>query len=208
MKMIVLRRALINVRQDQLVTLAENVVQRTASVAAYQPLAAALAELAARIPTYKEALAAARDRGLTAIAIKNQARAALLAALDAVADGLDLNAGGDPLYVLNAGMPVRAQRRRNAGEMAPPAGLQARPTGQPGEVLVSFRLPNRAAVQSNAVEHSVDGGQTWKNGAYNSATRFVVSKLPSRQEILLRVRSMGARGRESAWTAPVTVFVP
>lgn len=209
MKMLVLRRVYQQTRQDELATFAENVIQRTTGQADYQPLAEALQQLAVCAAAYKDALAAARDRGRMAIAAKNQAQAALLAALDTAADGLDFHAKGDSRYILNAGMPVRTPRRSLLlGDVPPPARFQARTTGRPGEAAVSFRLPEPGMVRSNAVEHSIDGGQTWQNGAYDNRTRFTVANLPARREVLLRARSVGTRGRMSAWTDPVTVFVP
>lgn len=206
-KFIVRRSTYRELQQNTLASFADNVHTRMSSLPEYQVFATEVAQLKQQLDQYKEALANAVYGGVDRIAVKNEKKLDLLLVLDRIADLLNAGYTGLDSWIVGAGMEtVRSAISSNA-DLDAPYDLKASTRGESGSVTLSFRvaMPNR--VRSNAIEYSMDGGESWKNGNYSSATRVQLKGLPTRQEVKFRVRSLGTSDRQSAWSKPVEVFV-
>lgn len=195
-----------SLRQDELATYAENIITRCAGNPAYSQIETLIGELQVAVKTYNEALVAARNRGLDTLALRRQSRAVLLGILNRIAHILEFHAP-DEVYVINAGMKPVSKRQMRTTELPSPQAVQVLPTGNRGEVSLLVSVPTPAQVQTNAVEYSPDHGASWQNGTYTKRNRVLLTGLPSGQELLFRVRSIGTRGRVSAWSEAVSQFV-
>ena len=206
-KFIVRRSTYRELPQDTLASFADNVFSRMSSLPEYQPLATEVARLKQLLDQYKEALASAMYGGVDRIAIKNEKKQDLLLGLDQIANLLNASYTGVDSWIVGAGMETMREAVSTNALLDAPYDLRAFSRDESGAVTLSFRLASPTRVRRNAIEYSADGGESWKNGNYSSATRVQLKGLPSRQELKLRVRSLGAAERQSAWSKPVEVFV-
>lgn len=206
-KFIVRRSTYRELQQNNLASFADNVYSRMSSLPEYQAFATEVAQLKLQLDQYKEALANAVYGGVDRIAVKNEKKQGLLLVLDRIADQLNANYTGMDSWIVGAGMETMREPVSTNANLDAPFDLRAFSRGESGSVVLSFRLATPTRVRNNAIEYSVDGGQSWKNGNYSSATRVQLKGLPLRQEVKFRVRSLGASDRQSAWSKPVDVFV-
>lgn len=203
LKLKVSRYAWRRLGQSDLETFAANVVTKTNGIAAYDPIRAQLLALDTINKKFVTALQAALSRDTAAVYQKDLIKQEVYRALDDVALGLELNANGDAMYILNTGMDIYRERSSHEQEsLAAPTRLTAENTGNVGEALLIFDYPksNRTQVETFCVEYSIDGKATWQNGAYGNRTRIILRDLPSRTEIYFRVRALGTFSRKSPWT--------
>lgn len=198
-----------SLRQDALSAYAENVLDKTNGQPPYQPLHALLTTLSNLHKTYNECLAKAMGRDRAAVAYKDEIKSQLYNALDEVATGLEMNAKGEEMYVLNAGMEIHKRRTSHTGTLLPPEELTARSNGLTGQAQLNFKCPRqqRRQVETFAVEWRTTGQAEWKNGTYRNAKRIVINGLPERTDVEFRVRCLGTRGRKSDWSEVATAFV-
>lgn len=204
------RTAWRDLRQDALPAYCENVVAQTTGKAAYDPIRTSLENLATKTATFNQSLADAINRGRQAVAYKDVVKKELYSVLDTVANGLESNANGDELYIINAGMEVRRAPRKHTGELLPVTKVTAKSTGLPGQVILQFRCPKqqRKQVETFAVEWSEDHFVTWTNGTYQNSQRIMMEGLPPKKEVAFRIRCLGTRGRKSPWSdGQVMAFV-
>jgi len=206
-KFIVRRSTYRELPQDTLASFADNVFSRMSSLPEYQAYAADVVLLGQQLTQYKEALANAMYGGVDRIALKKEKKQGLLLALDRIADLLNASYTGVDSWIVGAGMETMREAVGTNAVLETPYDLRAISRGETGEVTLSFRLASRSRVRNNAVEYSLDGGTSWKNGSYSSATRIRLTGLPARQEVKFRVRSLGVAERQSPWSKPVDVFV-
>lgn len=197
-----------DLRQDALPAYTENVLNKTANNPAYHPLQALLNTLSSLNQTYADCLAAAMGRERAAVAYKNEIKSQLYGTLEEVAVGLEANAKGDEMYILNAGMELHRSRTNHTGQLMPPVKLSAAP-GLSGQAELRFLCPRgqRTQVETFAVEWQAVGEAAWHNGTYRNAQRILVEGLPQRQDVRFRVRCLGTRGRKSEWSEVATAFV-
>ena len=193
--------------QNTLASFADNVQVRMSTQPEYQAFATEVAQLKQQLDQYKEALANAVYGGVDRIAVKNERKEALLLMLDRIADQLNATYTGVDSWIVGAGMETMRGASYTNADLDAPYDLRVFSRGESGSVTVSFRLASPSRVRNNAVEYSLDGGESWKNGSYSTATRIQLKGFPPRQEIKFRVRSLGAADRQSAWSKPVEVFV-
>jgi hypothetical protein len=156
---------------------------------------------------YKDALAKAVNRGTDNVAIKEEIKRNLIQTLDRITDQLNLQHNGLESWGINAGMEVQREKMAAGASLQPPSNLQVLSRGIRGEVLLSFKLLEPKRVRTNGVEYSLDKGQTWHNGNYSTGTTIPLKDLPSRQDVMFRVRSLGSYQDKSAWTEAVEAFV-
>jgi hypothetical protein len=133
-----------------------------------------------------------------------------LNALGEVATGVENNANGSETYVVDAGFEVHKPRTNHTGELPPPADIVGKSNGLTGQAVLRFHYPKalRQQIENFAVEWSPDGESNWQNGTYRNGTNILVTDLPSRSDVHLRVRAIGTRSRKSIWLMePVKVYV-
>lgn len=190
--------------EAELAQFATNVLTRmkdNTKFSSIQPLIAT--DLKDATERFQAALQEAADRSRTKIAEKNTSRDKLLDVLDTVATHLSLLAGDEPSVVIEAGFNIRQRGQRNNKDLQPVNGLQAwSPTA--GQVWLEFAPAPLA--RNYAAEWSTDG-TNWKNGTYNTACKIVITDLPSRQDVWVRVCTLGSLQRKSQPSEPVKVFV-
>jgi hypothetical protein len=204
---IVKRTAYKLLKQDALASFADNVFTRMSTMPEYQQFTAAVAVLGEKLNLYKESLAQAVNGGIDRITAKNDRQADVFKALDTIGDALNASYTGSDMWIVNTGMELQRERSSTSIPLDPPFDLRVTTGGSAGEISLSFRVAERKRILNNAIEYSFDGGTTWKNGKYTSTTRVRLSGLPSRQDMLFRVRSLGSLERQSGWSKPVEVFV-
>lgn len=206
-KLIVRRKTYRELPQDTLASFANNVHTLMSTQPEYQAFADAITALGQRLEAYKDALAKAMSGGADRITIKNEHKEALLLQLDTIGDLLNASYTGNDSWIIGAGMePIRSQVSSSA-PLEAPYDLRSIIRDTPGEVSLSFKVLQPSRVRNHAIEYSLDGGESWKNGRYTSASRVHMKGLPSRQEVLFRVRSLGALERQSPWSKVLEVFV-
>jgi hypothetical protein len=205
-KQIVRRSTYKALTQDALASFADNVFNNMSTLPQYQAFASDVDLLGQQLIQYKEALAKAVNGGFDRIAIKNEQRNKLLLMLDKISDLLNNSYTGEESWVISAGMETFRTATSTTAILEPPFDLRAMAKGD-GNVVITFRLTEPKRVRNNAIEYSLDGGENWKNGSYNTATRITLKGFPSRQDMKIRVRSLGAGDKQSAWSKPVEVFV-
>jgi hypothetical protein len=193
--------------QEALVLYASNIVNRMSADAAYTAYADDLAVFGPLVSQFKTAVENAKDRSIPNVIVKNQLRKKVEAMLDNLTDRLILDYKGDDTWIANAGMEVTAPPARSMGQLEPPANLRLINKGTRGELTVIFDVPDPKRVVLNAVEYSSDKGVTWHNGTYGKNKSIQVSNLPGRQDLMIRVRSLGTLSRKSAWSEAVVAFV-
>lgn len=128
---------------------------------------------------YETALAAARNRGMAEVALKNEAQKNLLETLDKIADALDLKADSHPTLLTGAGFSFQQSPIRFVGQIATPEVLRVNSTGRRGEIRVQLSDEMPSVVLIHAMEYSQDKGSTWQNGTYHNRSNFVVGGLPA-----------------------------
>lgn len=130
----VLRGEYVVPQQAELASFAANVARRTAGVAIYAPVETQTTALNAALQAFTEALADNRRTGQAQTVAENLAKKVLVDALNALAVAIGRYAGGDPLYVVQAGFSLWKTRIDYAGPVAAPVNLRANGTGRRGEV--------------------------------------------------------------------------
>lgn len=193
-------------RHAALLPFAQNCCVRVLDNPAYAPVSAPAQNLRLQCDAYNIALHAAENRGRDTVAVKNQSRLALFEALDRLADALEANAAGDPLYLSNAGFGIRqATRRRFAGLPAVPQNLRLRPGQSSGQAVLEFSPVEGARMYAIELRNSPE--QDWQNGNYTTGRR-VKLQVPARQESQVRVSAIAAGNRRGAWSDAVAAFIP
>ncbi len=140
---------------------------------------------------------------------RNAAQQGLVQALDQLATALELLEQGNGQLIINAGFLLQQDTGlRYSGRLPAPVILRANSTGKKGEVrmLIDDMAPV-SAVTNHAIEYSVDRGNGWQNGQYNSHRNFVASGLPPARDLWLRVKTLGRGNNRSEWSEPVVVGV-
>lgn len=206
-KPLILKKAYKSLTQTALVSFADNVYQRMSSRPEYQMYSADITLLNQQLTQYADALSKAVNRGIDNVILKDEARKALMQTLDRITDQLNLHHTGQESWGTNAGMEVKRELFNTNGDLQPPSNLQVLSRGIRGEAILTFKLMEPSRVLNNALEYSLDEGNTWKNGTYSSSSTIKMKGLPSRQVVLFRVRSLGTYQRASAWTESVEAFV-
>lgn len=55
---------------------------------------------------------------------------------------------------------------------------------------------------THTIEYSLDGGNAWANGEYNSHRNFILGGLPHTPELWVHVKSVGHGANRSEWSEP------
>ena len=139
---------------------------------------------------YQLALIQAKDRAIQNVALKNALRQEVVDLLDQLVNLLVVANNGEPSWIVNAGMVPTQKRQRVMADIPVPVNLQVKRSDQPGELIIKFQNRSPKRILTNAVEYSTDGGMSWKNGTYGNSRGILLSGLPSRQEVLVKVRSL------------------
>ena len=202
------RSAYKSLSQEALTIFAGNVFNRMSAAPEYQSMATSIQDLDTKTEAFISAMEQAKDRSIYNISAKNKLYAELIAALDRMVILLMVDYTGDDAWFTNAGFVAIKNRQRSQIILEAPKDLEVIQKGQSGEVVLKFKVPAPNQVVTNAVEYSYDNGETWNNGTYGNGRKGVVlSGLMVRQEILVKVRSLGRADRKSAWTNPVLVYL-
>ncbi len=200
------RTAFSTLREHELATFAQSVVDNTDQEAAYSDVQSIVTTLKTQTETYDTALNLATNRGRDEVNAKNAAKETLLATLKKLATAMDHFADGNKAYLTEAGFVLKKKPEAFTGELLPPDNLQVQTNGLPGQLIVRCKLPQRSLTKVTALEWSVDEVH-WNNGTYPSASRFVIKDLPRNSQVQVRVCAIGSAKRKSVWTDPVTASV-
>jgi hypothetical protein len=203
----IVRKVYNDLGQADLLAYAANVLRCCESHATLSiALSADLAQLRVSHDELREALSELVNGGRLQLERKNRALAAVYRALSRLVLSIEYQDLGNQA-VLEAGLtPMPSGPPAKSGTLDPPRDVRAVNTAVPGEVALTFRLPQPRRVHTNAVEFSLDHGATWQPGVFSRNSRVRLGNLPVRADVQLRVASIGAAGR-GGWSDPVTVFV-
>lgn len=180
--------------QTGLVPYAQNCLGRVKDHAAYQPVQLQTTQLEEAATAYAAALAVSRSGGSDRIAIKNAAMKVL-----------EQHAGGDPLYLPEAGMMPRRSNNKVIEELNTPETVRVRPGSTPGQAIIDFSPVPGARMY--AIEWAVNDSGEWQSGHYVSSRRALL-KVPARSDLRVQVRALGPKNRKSNWKVAETVFIP
>lgn len=209
MKTSISRQAYRRIPQAALSVFARNVAQRLKENPAYSTLSKEADLLDTTQQAYAVALVAAADGGRDARTQKNQLFEVLQNQLDEISTLIDRLAQGDSLLIVQAGFEPKmiSPGVRSTSTLEPPAVLRIASNGRIGEVFVQLSDAWPTLVRQHGIEYSVDGGQTFQNGYYDSRMRFTLRNPPREKNLLLRFCALGRGNTKSAWSEPVTVAV-
>lgn len=207
MKLKVSRCVYQRARQTDLQIFARNVVLLTHADATYAFLQSETAALANTLTYFDAALAASLNRGRIEVAIKNKALKMVVQALDKVSNALDAQVTDDAVLILAAGFQLRQAPTKFKGYISIPQVVRVASTGRKGTLRIQLKDEAPGMVVMHAVEYSVDRGQSWNNGIYNTHNAFVVQNLPGAMDLWLRFKSLGSGGAASKWSEPVIAAV-
>jgi hypothetical protein len=209
MKKLVDRRAYRFARQTDLMMLTETLLQRQQEKPELAFLAAEIKALETPLEHYSKALVAARNKGIVEVALKNEARNKLVAALELVADAMENHPEASEMLVLLAGFKIHEPLEALA-RLPIPEVVKTKPTGKRGELAVTLKTweGRRPRAYLHGCEYSADQGKTWQNGQYKPSQRFVLVGLPPYSSLLVRFRTIAPNGDTSAWSeaAPAVVY--
>jgi hypothetical protein len=163
-------------------------------------------ELNAQVTSFNSALKACASGDHEKVALKDIAKQALLATMSRIVLEVDLIANGDKAIILAAGLEVNKTPVRNKKrQIAIVTGVTAERTLNPNEALVKWKKVNGA--DKYALENSSDHGASWKNGTYSNGKKVLMTDLPSKTEVMIRVCALGADNKKGPWSDPVSLFV-
>jgi hypothetical protein len=191
--------------QEQLSIFSDNIALKGTSKN-YQSIAPQFEVVRDAATNFRNALNDAVTRDQVKIAIKNEKKALLINALNVLVFMIETHPEVSLVFILEAGFQVRAEAvtsNRNA-ELGAPLILRAESTGVRGELRLEAEIADKTSVTQVIYEYSADQGQTWQNGKYTKGKSFVMSQLPSINNLMIRSRATGTRERVSQWS-PVLV---
>lgn len=177
----------------------------------YQVISAQVADLKAKSIAFDQALVAANDGGKELVKLKNIAKKNLLNSFSLFANALELNANGNEDFIIEAGMsiqpkPIRSTLPLQAPKM--PTNIFVKSTGNVGELMVSFELPNKEHVIAVAAEHRVfNVDAPYTNGKYFSGQKGLMKNLPAQSMVEVRFNAIGREDLKSGWTTAIVVPV-
>lgn len=204
------RQAYRRLPENELYHFIDNVYRRMKEVPAYASLQVRVDALFIPLQQYVSALAAARNRGISEILVKNLMRKTVIGLVDELVPELEILAAGREQLIVQAGFRVQLANgaRFKGGVLPAPQIVRAISTGKKGQIRISLKNTFPRAVRTHAFEFSLDQGLTWSRSEYNSNINFVVNGLPHAPDMWVRVRSLGAGTNKSEWSETVIVAVP
>ncbi|MFK8006770.1 MAG: hypothetical protein AB8H03_10375 [Saprospiraceae bacterium] len=197
--------------QANLSVFGQLVVGKTDGNAKYQVMETQVADLKAKSLAYDQALVAAANRGTEFIQLKNIAKQALLVSFNLFANALELYADGNEDFIIETGLSVRAKPTKSTLPLQvpqKPTNIFVKSTGNVGELMVHFELPNKEHVITVAAEHRiVNVDAPYTNGKYFSGVKGLMKNLPSQSMVEVRFNAIGRDDLKSGWTTPIVVPV-
>jgi hypothetical protein len=162
-----------------------------------------LSAVAALQNTFREARATAADGGKQLTAAKNQARQALLDALDANAMYVQVLARYDLAMFLSSGYQVASTNRAQTQLSAPTiAGFENEMTTQ-----LVVRLTPIANAYCYEVQTSVGTGAWQAAGSFTAARKIIIPNLTPGTVYNIRARAIGGSTGYSDWSDPSSHIV-
>jgi hypothetical protein len=180
---------------------AEKVVAKLAGNAAFPSPPVSVAGLESLLGDYTSALAAAADGGKMATAVKNSARAALVAALREVAIYVLGQGSNDVPKLLSSGFSLSSTSRTRSS-LAAPAILRI-VNGVSGELRLSV-TPIRNA-KAYELQTSTDNGASWEYRGTSTQARVArLRGLSPGTLYQIQVRAVGGTTGYSDWSDAVS----
>jgi hypothetical protein len=176
----------------------------------FEVFRATLDKLATESADYSTKLQKAQNKGKVEIEEKDIAKEKLLLTMCEYAYYVTGAAVQNPTLVAKSGFIAVSNDNNRSNpnlNLAAPFGLKVSPGTLSGELVLSFQVEDANRVVKTALEISQDNGLTWKNGTYFTGRKHIVKNLPTRKDLLLRVRSLGTYSRESDFSTPIAAFL-
>ena len=172
---------------------------------------ATLDQLTADNSDYSTKLQRAKNKGLVEVEARNIAKAGLLLDIEEYSHLINALAVRNPSIIGKSGFESRTKVTYRSSpnlELSAPYALNVAFGKTTGEIILTYSLEMPEKVVKNGVEWSDDAGATWHNGTYFSGRKGVLKNLPTRKDLQIRVRSLGAYLRESDFSTPISTFLP
>ena len=170
-----------------------------------------LDQLAADNSDYSTKLQKAKNKGLVEVEARNIAKESLLLSIEEYSHLINALAVRNLGIIGKSGFESRAKVAHRSSpnlELSAPYALNVAFGKTAGEIILTYSLEMPERVVKNGVEWSDDAGTTWHNGTYFSGRKGILKNLPTRKDLLLRVRSLGSYLRESDFSTPISTFLP
>ena len=145
------------------------------------------------------------------VKLKNIAKKELLNSFSLFANALELNANGNENFIIETGMSIQPKPVRSTIPVEnpeKPTNIFVKSTGNVGELMVSFDLPNKKHVIAVAAEHRIFNMDVpFVNGKYFSGQKGLMKNLPSQSMVEVRLNAIGRDDLKSGWTTAIVVPV-
>jgi hypothetical protein len=179
-------------------------MNNNAAFAAEQPL---IDVLKVKREAYDVAKAAAATRDSLKVGIKNDCFADFTDQLDRIADVIEMRADGDVRIVQNAGFVALTTASRTISDfLEVPDNFKVTNEDRLGVVKASWKR-DPDAINYGLEWMEVKEAATWQNGTYSTSSTALLTGLPSGKYVMVRLYSIGRKGRKSDPTEPITVLV-
>lgn len=198
-----------SIPDNELEQFTSNIIAKLTGNAAVPDPRPPLAELTAKLGAYVLALnaqAGAQSAATVATAVKNNARAALEAALSLEAGTVETATDGDPAKIATTGMAVKAAPT-HITSMEDVANFSLSAGDGSGEL--DWQCDPVARAKSYQVQVSVGAAPaSWTLVPGSSRSKGTVTGLTGGQTVWVRVQALGPGGLTSAWSTPQAKIVP
>jgi hypothetical protein len=184
---------------------AQQISMRLEENSGFPNLQPPLEEVRSKIEAFRLALADSSGGGREKTALKNDARAVLVASLRALAHHVENHAAGDLTAIISTGFSARKGPQR-AGILPAPSEMLLKPTIVPGQIAVRLRpVPNVAAYEVHT-NPSADQEAGWASRGAFTSSRIMIDGFTPGHICWVRVRSLGAAGA-GPWSGASSVRV-
>ena len=153
---------------------------------------------------FATALANASSGGVELTIIKDRCMAAVIDALDDMADDVDKLANGDETIVYAAGFEPR-KTPEPISEIEPPKNFTLVNAPKTGEIKAKWKA--QAGVVNYVIEYQVKGEEKWQNGTYTTSSEIILKGFNMGSFVSVKVCGVGRKGLKSDFTEPATVLV-
>ena len=172
--------------------------------AAEQPL---IELLQVKKEAYEVSKALAANRDSVKVALKNECHGAFIEQLDRIADAVEMRADGDIKIPQKAGFTTVSSSTRTIEDfLVVPENVKVTNEDRLTVVKAAWKR-DPDAVNYGIEWMEVKEGAAWQNGTYSTGSSVLLTGLPSGKYVMVRVYSIGRKGRKSDPTEPITILV-
>jgi hypothetical protein len=141
-------------------------------------------------------------------AAKDDAKAALYTAHQAIATKLEATANGNATYLTAPGYHLAGTGGKASLARVPAPGIKKVESAKVrGRVQFILHAANPRIIKGIVGRSSEDNGLIWQNGIHEYGLNFTLEGQPSGKAMLYQFKFRATNGRESDWSEPIRVDV-